>query len=76
MSNNINFDAIIGADKKLEEKARRERAELFVEADIMVNKALDSGQDLKPFSDYRQALRDVTNQSGFPKSFKWPNKPG
>jgi hypothetical protein len=24
---------------------------------------------------YRQALRDITSQSGFPQEIKWPDKP-
>ena len=29
----------------------------------------------KPINDYRQALRDITNQPGFPHSVTWPDKP-
>jgi hypothetical protein len=25
--------------------------------------------------DYRQALRDITDQAGFPTDITWPNKP-
>ena len=29
----------------------------------------------KPINDYRQALRDITSQAGFPHNVVWPDKP-
>lgn len=55
---------------------REERDKKLSETDWMIIKSLESGI---PVSDdykvYRQALRDVPNQSGFPHNVTWPNKP-
>lgn len=34
-----------------------------------------SPEDLEEVKTYRQALRDITEQSGFPKNVVWPEKP-
>ena len=38
--------------------------------------ARESAESLATWATYRQALRDVTNQEGFPSSIVWPTKPG
>ena len=35
----------------------------------------DSGTPSQAWLDYRQALRDVTSQEGFPNTVTWPTKP-
>tara|TARA_E500000318_G_C3481111_1_gene180473 strand:- start:203 stop:631 length:429 start_codon:yes stop_codon:yes gene_type:complete len=35
----------------------------------------DSSVDSTVWLDYRQALRDITNQAGFPWNINWPTKP-
>lgn len=57
--------------------ARTLRIPLLAEADVMVNKAHDSNDSeaLAKAVAYRQALRDVTRQIGFPYSVQWPEKP-
>lgn len=56
------------------EDIRMQRVPLLAEADIAVNKRLDTGKDCKAWSKYRQALRDVTDQAD-PAKVKWPKKP-
>lgn len=53
---------------------RVKRTPLLAEADILVNKAADQGIDVTPFREYRQALRDITDQPD-PRTVKWPEKP-
>lgn len=56
----------------LEAEARSKRNDLLKETDWM---ALSDVSLTKEMADYRQALRDITNQEGFPYSIVWPNKP-
>jgi hypothetical protein len=57
--------------------ARARRNQLLAGADILVNKAHDSNDAnaLAKAKEYRQALRDVTAQPGFPASIDWPVAP-
>lgn len=52
--------------------ARARRALLLQEADRAVNKLEDAGQDSRPARVYRQALRDLTAQPGYPLTIVWP----
>ena len=45
------------------------------EADVLVNRALDMGVDTTPFSQYRQALRDIPQTYNTPDEVIWPQKP-
>jgi hypothetical protein len=54
---------------------RAERVPLLTAADIAILKAEDSNQDTANWRQYRQALRDITGQSGFPEKVKWPKVP-
>ncbi|MEM5297669.1 phage tail assembly chaperone [Burkholderia sp. JPY481] len=60
-----------------ERKARLKRDELLVEADRLVEGAIDRGDAEKEKSarHYRQALRDIPQQTGFPFSIEWPERP-
>jgi len=59
-----------------EEKDRLTRDVLLEETDWIVVKYLDIGDPVPlEWADYRQALRDVTSQSGFPGNVDWPEKP-
>lgn len=51
---------------------RESRNRLLAYADIMVNKAVDSGVGEAQARAYRQALRDVPEQEGFPLNVVWP----
>jgi len=56
--------------------AREERNRLLAKSDWMVVRAYDTGEALAPeWQEYRQALRDITQQSGFPDSIQWPQEP-
>ena len=54
---------------------RAQRAPLLSEADIAIWKAEDNGQDATAWRRYRQALRDITAQAGFPLNVTWPKVP-
>jgi hypothetical protein len=58
------------------ESVRRERDQKLVESDWRVIKALESNQPQNfEWASYRQALRDVPSQAGFPWSVVWPQSP-
>jgi len=65
--------------RKAEEEAtaiRTERDAKLAESDWMVIKAAETGVALATeWATYRQALRDVTAQTGFPNEVTWPTKP-
>lgn len=63
------------ASSEIENEKRAERNRLLAEADIAINKAFDSGADLTALKEYRQALRDVPQQAGFPNNIDWPVMP-
>lgn len=54
---------------------KKQRDELLVEADALVNTALDQGIDEAPFRQYRQALRDIPQTFSDPETVTWPTKP-
>jgi len=54
------------------ENIRAERNRLLAETDWM---ALSDNTMTQAWADYRQALRDLTAQEGFPYSVEWPTKP-
>jgi hypothetical protein len=58
--------------------ARRERNTLLTDADRLVERAIDTANaaDEKAARAYRQALRDVPAQPGFPLEIEWPEYPG
>lgn len=55
--------------------ARIDREKLLLEADYKVNFCMDNDIDATPWRSYRQSLRDITDQEGFPESIHWPVKP-
>mgnify|MGYP000641997228 CR=1 FL=1 len=54
------------------EQARATRDRLIAETDWM---ALSDVQITDGWASYRQALRDVPEQPGFPDNIDWPEKP-
>jgi len=55
---------------------RTQRDEKLKESDWMVVKSLETQSVFSPeWATYRQALRDVTAQSGFPWEVQWPEQP-
>jgi len=61
----------------LGQRAREERDRRLEQADAMFYKAMDSGDATKAqqVGKYRQALREVPDQPGFPADFTWPDIP-
>tara|TARA_E500000318_G_scaffold46260_2_gene43650 strand:- start:3116 stop:3379 length:264 start_codon:yes stop_codon:yes gene_type:complete len=57
---------------RLANKARIERDSLLAETDYL---ALSDNTMSAAMIAYRQALRDITDQTGFPTSVTWPTKP-
>jgi hypothetical protein len=55
---------------------RRKRDRLLQETDWIVIKSYERGENIPATWElYRQALRDITAQAGFPYSVEWPTKP-
>ena len=52
--------------------ARTLRNDLLTETDWCANSDVIMSDDM---TTYRQALRDITDQSGFPTNITWPTKP-
>ena len=55
-----------------EQEVRGTRNSLLAETDWM---ALSDNTMSQEWADYRQALRDITSQEGFPYHVTWPTKP-
>lgn len=59
-----------------EKNIKAKRDGLLNSTDWLVIKYTEMGESLpQEWSAYRQALRDVTSQSGFPYDVEWPTKP-
>ena len=54
------------------ESARAQRDSLLAETDWTANSDVVMSEEM---ATYRQALRDITTQAGFPESIDWPTKP-
>lgn len=56
---------------------RRQRDELLIEADSLINIAHDNNDtdSMSKLKTYRQNLRDVPQGDNFPMSVSWPVKP-
>ena len=61
-----------GADDREAEEVRIKRDALLSETDWMANSDVTMSDEWRT---YRQALRDVPAQSGFPNDVTWPTKP-
>lgn len=59
--------------EQLANKIRMERNDLLSGSDW--TQVADAPVDQAAWATYRQALRDITAQSGFPDSVVWPTKP-
>lgn len=80
------IDAEIAEEKKAEadriayensaegkaDAARSKRDNLLAETDWTANSDVTMSAEM---AEYRQALRDITDQAGFPESIDWPTKP-
>lgn len=71
-------DALPPPDEVLAAHARRTRARLLKDSDwteLPSVQALHTAAAADAWTQYRQALRDVTAQAGFPASIDWPQAP-
>lgn len=60
------------SDQDLSEEVRNQRNSLLADTDWM---ALSDNTMTPEWASYRQGLRDITAQEGFPFSVVWPTKP-
>lgn len=58
---------------KLSRVARADRDQLLAEYDW--TQVADAPVDQAAWANYRQALRDITTQEGFPENIIWPKQP-
>ena len=61
-----------GADDRTAKEVRRKRDAILKSSDWMANSDVTMSDEWRA---YRQALRDVPAQSGFPNDVTWPTKP-
>ena len=62
-----------GADDRLAADARQERNNLLAATDWTA--MADAPTQATAMTTYRQALRDITSQSGWPTTINWPTAP-
>lgn len=63
-------------DEDRAKSIREKRDQLLAETDYLLMPDYPiSSEALVALKTYRQALRDVPEQSGFPKTIEWPSKP-
>ena len=66
----------VPTDEELADRIRRDRDKKLEETDFFVMPDYPSDpKDLEEVKTYRQALRDITKHSGFPKEVTWPELP-
>ena len=66
----------VPTDEELADRIRRDKDEKLKETDFFVMPDYPSDpKDLEEVKTYRQDLRDITKQSGFPKEVTWPELP-
>jgi hypothetical protein len=59
------------------QEARAKRDRLLADSDWVTIRATDTGNPVPTeWQTYRQALRDITEQTGFPENIDWPEIPG
>ena len=67
---------IVVDTQELSSKIRKERDDLLKETDWMASKAFETNTPVpEVWALYRQALRDLTSQEGFPYDITWPQNP-
>lgn len=75
---NIKTAEDIASEKteKLAKQVRDERNKLLDDSDWVIIRAQETGEDIpQDWITYRNALRDITDQPGFPEDLTWPEKP-
>jgi hypothetical protein len=59
-----------------EANVRKKRGALIAQSDWVVPFYMERGEPVpEQWRDYRQALRDIPQQEGFPYAVEWPTKP-
>ena len=72
----LDADGILAKDANQATAIREERDKKLAECDWRVIKALENNISQNfPWAVYRQALRDVPTQAGFPWTVTWPDTP-
>ena len=62
--------------ERASESARNQRDRLLTESDWVTIRATDTGDPVPTeWQTYRQALRDIPDQTGFPEQIDWPQEP-
>lgn len=62
--------------QELSAQIRKQRDDLLKDSDWMASKAFETNTPMSVFwTAYRQALRDLSSQDGFPYDITWPEKP-
>lgn len=72
------YISIPPSQTQLEEAALNKRTQLLVESDyteLPTTRARLTAEKIAEWETYRQALRDITAQQGFPWDPQWPTKP-
>jgi len=70
-----NANSAVSTEQKAKE-ARAKRDRLLTDSDWVTIRATDTGTAVPTeWQTYRQALRDLPQQTGFPENIDWPEKP-
>lgn len=72
------YISIPPSQTELEEAALKKRTQLLVESDYTEFPAIRekmTAEKIAEWETYRQALRDITKQQGYPWDPQWPTKP-
>lgn len=67
-----NAEYAAGADERAAEEVRTKRDSLLAETDWHGMSDVTMSTEM---ATYRQALRDISTQAGFPNEINWPTKP-
>lgn len=66
----------VETDDDIAVKVRKQRDTLLTSTDWTVIRAAERNEPLEAdWSAYREALREIPNQTGFPRSVEWPTLP-
>lgn len=66
----------VKTDEALAFEAKERRSQLLAESDWVTARAVERGEPVpREWADYREALRNVTKQPGFPRDITWPVPP-
>ena len=76
MASIAEYVPLVISDETLAAEARSKRDKLLADTDylLMPDYPIESDR-LAKVKIYRQALRDIPEQSGFPRTITWPEKP-